>query len=343
MDTNWIAQFVMYSVFLFSLIAYATLDGFDLGVGCLHLFTNTDYERRLMINAIGPVWDGNTTWIVIGAGTLFAAFPKAFSIITPNFYTPFMWIIFGFMLRAASIEFRGKHNSNQWRQWWDRGFFLASLILAFTVGMILGNLIKGVPLNDQGEVVGGMTVFLGLYPVLIALFGISCFMMHGSLYLLMKIEGPFHDKVRKWTYRTIAGFIVFWVIITLVTYWEYPYMMRPFLDMPIMNIFPLLSFSSIAGIIIAIRKKRDGWAFVFSCLSIFFLMLLFVIGTYPYIVYSYIDPMENSLSFMNSSVSEKALWILVGVTLTGIPLSFFYFPYIYRVFRGKVKIDTMSY
>lgn len=342
MDTNWIAQFIMYSVFLFSLVAYAVLDGFDLGVGCLHLFAKGDLERRLMINAIGPVWDGNTTWIVLGGGTLFAAFPKAFSTLAPNLYTPFMWILFGFMLRAASLEFRGKQKGVIWKKIWDAGFFLASVVLAITVGTILGNLIKGIPLNDSGEIEGGFLALLGLYPLLIACFGASCFIMHGCLYLLMKTEGAFHQKIRRWSYRATIVFIIFWALSTLATYFEYPYMVRPFSNYPILGVFPLLSLASIISIIWSIRKKRDGWAFVFSCLSILFLMLLFVIGTFPYIAYSTINPDYNSLSFMNSSVSEKALWVLVGISLTGIPLAFFYFPYMYRVFKGKVELDSMS-
>src|SRR5271167_4276320 len=149
MDSLFIAQFLMYLVLMIAIVAYATLDGFDLGVGCLHLFAKGDQERRLMINAIGPVWDGNSTWIVIGGGVLFAAFPKAFSTLAPNLYTPFMMMLFGFMLRAASIEFRSKKHQSWWTSLWDGGFFLASLVLAFIVGLFLGNLIQGLPLNNQ--------------------------------------------------------------------------------------------------------------------------------------------------------------------------------------------------
>ncbi len=339
MDSLWIAQLIMYAVFLFSLVAYVTLDGFDLGVGCLHLFSKGDNQRRMMINAIGPVWDGNSTWIVIGGGTLFAAFPKAFSTIAPNFYTPLMLILFGFMLRAASIEFRSKGEGKGWKRLWDMNFFFASLILALVLGLILGNLIQGIALNDQGEWEGGS--FLSLYPCVVSLFGVSCFTMHGSLYLLMKSEGDFHDKIRRWAYRSILGFAILWLITTLMTIFQHPRMIEPFYNYPLLSIFPLFSLGSIYGIIHAIQLKKDGIAFLFSCLSIFFLMLLFVMGTFPYLVYSTLK--QNSLTFVNSSVSELALWILVGVSLTGIPLSFFYFPYLYKVFKGKIKIDSMSY
>ncbi len=342
MDTNYLAQLIMYFVFMFAIVAYATLDGFDLGVGCLHLFARGDRERRLMINAIGPVWDGNSTWIVIGGGVLFAAFPKAFSIMAPNFYTPFMFMLLGFMLRAASIEFRSKGHQSWWPPFWDGCFFAASLLVAFIVGMILGNLIQGVPLNDKGEVVGGIFGLMTFYPLLIAFFGISCFAMHGSLYLLMKTEGAFHDRVRKWSHICIAVFLVFWLAATVATFISYPHMTKLFFKYPVIGVFPLMSLVCIANIPLMIRKKQDGNAFFFSCLSIFFLMALFVIGTFPNLVLSTIHP-GHSLTFMNSSVSELALWIMVGVTCTGAPLSFFYFPYIYKVFKGKIQLDAHSY
>jgi cytochrome d ubiquinol oxidase subunit II len=342
-DTNYLAQFIMYAVFMFSIVAYTVLDGFDLGVGCLHLFSKGDQERRLMINAIGPVWDGNSTWIVIGGGVLFGAFPKAFSTLAPNLYTGFMLLMFGFMLRAASIEFRSKGRQAWWTKLWDTGFFFASLILTVVVGLFLGNLIKGMPLDDEGVLDGGLMALVTPYTLIIALLGVACFVMHGSIYLLMKTAGAFHNKVRKWAHRSIAFFILAWIAATIATFAIHPHMIEPFHHHPIIGIFPLLSLGSIGMMIWKIRLKQDGQTFLYSCLTILFLLLLFVIGTFPNIAYSTINPDVNSLTFMNSSVSEFALWILVGVALTGAPLSFFYFPYIYRVFKGKVKLDSHSY
>ncbi|MGH2612407.1 MAG: cytochrome d ubiquinol oxidase subunit II [Rhabdochlamydiaceae bacterium] len=342
MDSLLIAQYLMYIVLMTAIVAYATLDGFDLGVGCLHLFTKTDQERRIMINAIGPVWDGNSTWIVIGGGVLFAAFPKAFSILAPNLYTPFMLMLFGFMLRAAAIEFRSKRKSRKWRSFWDISFFSASLILAFIVGLVLGNLIHGMPLNNKGELEGGFADLLMPYTLVIAVLGISCFMMHGSLYVLMKTEGAFHDKIRKWTHLTIVFFLTLWIIGTTMTFILQPHMIRPFILFPELMVVPVLSLAAVIAIPVLIRKKRDGQAFLCSCLSIFLLLSLFLLGTFPNIARSTLDP-AGSLTLMNSSVSELALWILVAVSLTGVPLSFFYFPYVYRVFKGKIKLDHMSY
>jgi cytochrome d ubiquinol oxidase subunit II len=337
-----VLQFIMYSVLLCSIVAYATLDGFDLGVGSLHLFSKTDEERRIMLNAIGPVWDGNTTWIVIGGGTLFAAFPKIFSTLMPALYTPMMILIFAFMLRGAAVEFRGKERSAKWRRSWDVCFSLSSILLAVTFGLLIGNLVQGLPLDAEGNIVAHMTDLLSPYSIIIMLFAMSLFMMHGSVYLLMKTEGSFHKRIRVWTKRLIAIFIVFWALATAATFLYNPHMVRPILEYPALGIFALLSLASICAIPYFVSKKYDGLAFISSCLCIFLLLTLFVIGTFPYIVYSSIAP-EHSFTLFNASASPLALTVLTIVSLSGIPLTLFYFAYLYRVFRGKVYLDHTSY
>jgi len=211
------------------------------------------------------------------------------------------------------------------------------------IGIVMGNLITGLPLNDQGVVEGGLLALLKPYPLLIAAFGLSVFMMHGSIYLLMKTEGEFHEKVRHWVRRLISVFLFLWFTSTFATFIAQPRMIEPFREYPIIGVLPILSFVCILMILRKVNQKKDGMAFLFSCLTIFFLMALFAIGIFPNLAYSTINPEKNSLTFMNSSVSTKALWIMVAVSCTGAPLSFFYFPYIFRVFRGKVKLDSLSY
>ena len=334
-------QHLVYFVFIIAVVAYATLDGFDLGVGCLHLFARSDYERRLMLNAIGPVWDGNTTWIVIGGGVLFAGFPRAFGTILSGFYTPMMLLIFAFMLRGAAVEFRSKIVSASWRRVWDSCFFFASALLTIVFGLLLGNLIVGVPLTSQG-IVGGMEVLLKPYPILVAFFAASLFLMHASIYLLMKLEGPFHNRVRGWANRLILIFLLFWIATTAATFIYNRHMIQPFLAYPWLGIFALLNLASICAIPLAVRKKYDGTAFIASCLCIVFLLILFEIGNYPYIARSSLDP-AASLTFANSSVSHTALLVLTIVALSGLPLGAFYATYIYRTFRGKVRLDSLSY
>lgn len=336
-------QVLIYFVFIFSIVAYATLDGFDLGVGSLHLFTQGDQERRLMINAIGPVWDGNTTWIVIGGGVLFAGFPKIFADLSSSLYEPVMLLLFGFMLRGAAVEFRSKQSSYRWRYSWDFCFFFASLLLALMVGLLLGNLIKGIPLEPNGEYLGGLIPLFTYYPILVSLMGLSMFMMHGSIYMLMKTEGTFHNKMRRWAIRLIVIFLVLWLIVTISTLTLFPHMSALFFHYPILAIFPLISLSAIMGIIYFVYKKSDGFAFIASCLAIIFLLVLFIIGTFPNIARSSVLPETRSLTLFNSSASKTTLFVMTIIAFSGIPLSFFYGAYVYRVFRGKVKIGPMSY
>lgn len=335
-------QLILYFVFIGSIVAYATLDGFDLGIGSLHLLAKTDEERRLMINAIGPVWDGNTTWIVVGGGVLFAAFPRVFGSLMSGLYTPIMLLIFGFMLRGAAVEFRSKQKSGMWRKTWDLCFSGASLLLALVLGFALGNFIEGIPINAKGEIEGSLVNLMKPYPILVSLFGLSLFTMHGSIFLLMKTEGSFHKRIRRWAKRLIALFLFFWVVTTSVTFTYATHMVQPIIERPILGIFALLSFASIAMILHSIKKGRDGLAFISSCLSIVFLLVLFVVGTFPYFARSTIDP-AYSLTLFNSSSTETALLVLAIVALSGFPLTFFYGAYLYRVFRGKVRLDHLSY
>lgn len=335
-------QNFIYFVFISALISYAVLDGFDLGVGSLHLFARGDRERRLMLNAIGPVWDGNTTWIVVSGGVLFAGFPKIFANMTSGLYTPLMMLLFGFMLRGASVEFRSKKPGKIWRTVWDSSFCFASLLLALTASLVIGNLIQGFPLDSYGQYVGGLAPLINPYALSVALFGLSLFCMHGSLYLGMKTEGEFHERLRRWSKRLVTLFLLLWGGVTIATHALFPHMGVPFFRTPILIVFPLFFLLAVVGLIFSFKKRRASSAFFCSCLTIFLLLSLFVIGTYPKIIISSI-PGVPSLTLYNSSASFIALMAMAIVAILGIPLAYFYVSYIYKVFRGKVHLDNMSY
>ena len=147
-------QVIWYAVIGISVIMYTVLDGFDLGVGCLHLFTRSDQERRLMLNAIGPVWDGNEVWLIIVFGAMFVGFPPVYATICSAFYFIIMILLMGLMIRAVAIEFRSKQESKGWRRFWDCMFSIGSYVIAFIIGVLMGNIIVGVPI-DQNEVFQG--------------------------------------------------------------------------------------------------------------------------------------------------------------------------------------------
>lgn len=339
----FVLQHIALFIFLFSAIAYATLDGFDLGVGCIHLFARKDEERRIFLNAIGPVWDGNSVWIVISTGILLAGFPKVFSSLLSGLYVPMMLLVFGFMFRSAAMEFRSKKESSLWRKTWDILFFLASLLISLDLGLILGNLIQGMPLNHTGIILWDQFYFLNPYAFLIACFTLAFFALHGCLYLLMKTEKDTHKHVLKLSYPLVVSFLALWLVTTLATYEYFPFMMDRIFKHPSLVIFVIISLFGVFSIPYQLYKERFGWAFIGSCIAIVSLMLLYAIGTYPDLIISSRNPKELSLSIFNSSSSPITLWVIFIVALAGAPLSIFYVSYIYKIFKGKVKLDPTSY
>lgn len=336
-------ELIWYFVIILAIICYAMLDGFDLGVGLLHLFAKSDHDRRIFLNSIGPVWDGNEVWLVIVGGALFAGFPDVFATIFSAFYIPVILLLMGLMFRAVSIEFRSKHPSERWRKNWDILFFLGSLIISFGVGVVLGNLITGLPLDNNHYFVGTFADFVQPYSLLVGLTTVALFAMHGAIYLVMKTEGEIQAQIRSWVPRTIAFFILSFLILTVVTIRYKPHMTETMREHPIFLLIPMLAFLTIFMVPYLMNKKYEGWAFITSCLSIALLLSLAAIGTYPNMVISTLNPESNSLLIFNSAASELTLTVLLIIVGIGIPLVLGYGFFIYRVFRGKVKIDTTSY
>lgn len=321
---------------------YAVLDGFDLGVGALHLFTKTDEERRTMINSIGPVWDGNEVWLVTAGGALFAAFPNVYASVFSGFYLAFMLFLYTLIFRAIAIEFRSKQPMDWWRLTWDISFSMASILSSFLIGVVLGNIVWGVPMRADGELDGTFLGLLHPYALLVGVTTVALFMMHGAIYAAMKTEGSFHDTIRKWVYRAIAFFIVCYAATTLATLWYVPRMVETIQHHPILFAIPLLNLLAILNIPRAINLQRDFSAFLSSCAAIVALLGLFGIGMYPYLVYSNPHP-EYSLTIYNAASSPKTLKIMLGMACLGVPLVLAYTASIYWIFRGKVKLDSSSY
>lgn len=336
-------DFLWYLVIIAALAFYAVLDGFDLGVGSLHLFTKGDHERRIFLNAIGPVWDGNEVWLVIVGGALFAGFPEAFATIFSSFYVYTMLLVFGLIFRAVAIEFRSKHESPKWRKSWDVAFSFASLLIAFGTGLVLANLVEGIPLNGNKDFVGSFFDFIRPYPILCGLTTVALFSMHGALYLVMKTEGDLHEQLKAWAKKCIAIFIAFYIVFTLATFYYVPYMTDRIMDHLGLIVVPVAAVLMILNIPRQLNKNNSGWAFLSSALTIVGLFALFAIGSFPTLVRSSIDPVHNSLTIANAASSELTLKVLLIIVVIGLPLVFAYGAYVYRTFRGKVKLDDHSY
>ena len=338
MDLN-VTWFLLVGVLL---TGYAILDGFDLGVGALHLFTKTDKERRICLNAIGPVWDGNEVWLVTGGGALFAAFPMAYATVFSGFYTAFMLFLFGLIFRAVSIEFRSKQPAAWWRNAWDISFSVSSILSSLLAGVALGNIGRGIPLDIDFEYAGSFFTLLNPYALVVGLTTVALFAMHGAIYLVMKTEGDLHDKIRQWAKKTIYIFAFFYLLTTIATFLLVPRMLDNFKAYPFLGIIPVLNVLVIANIFREFRKERDGRAFISSCLAIVCLMVLFGIGIYPNLVWSNPNP-EYSLSIYNAASSPKTLTNMLIIAIIGMPLVLAYTISIYYIFRGKVRLDASSY
>ena len=338
LDLNFI-WFVLVGV-LFT--GYAVLDGFDLGIGALHLFTKTDEERRLMLNSIGPVWDGNEVWLVTGGGALFAAFPNVYATVFSGFYLALMLLLAALIFRAVAIEFRSKRPERWWRQLWDVSFAAGSVGSALLIGVALGNLAWGVPVNADGEYAGTFLGLLRPYPLLVGVTTVALFLMHGAIYGVMKTEGALHDKLRVWAVRGMIGFVICAVTLTMATLLYVPHMAARVRENPWWFTVALANMLAIANIPREFHHGRDGRAFASSCAAIITLMGLFALNMFPDLVYSLPHP-ENSLNIHNAASSPKTLGIMLVIAGLGMPAVTAYMISIYWIFRGKVKLDKASY
>jgi cytochrome d ubiquinol oxidase subunit II len=336
LNTIW---FVLVGVLL---TGYAILDGFDLGVGALHLLTRKDDHRRLMINAIGPVWDGNEVWLVTGGGALFAAFPEVYATVFSGFYLAFMLVLCVLIFRAVAIEFRSKLPMLWWRRMWDVSFSVASIGLSILLGVAFGNIIWGVPLDGQREFSGSFLGLLHPYALLVGVTTLALFMMHGAIYVALKTEGELHEIARGWINNSIIFFVICYGLTTMTTLLYLPHMSQQMRDYPIFFAVPVLTMLAIANIPREIHLGSDFLAFLSSGAAMVGLMTLVAIGIFPTLVLSRPNP-DLSLTIYNAASSPATLTVMLIIALIGVPMVLAYTGSIYYIFRGKVKLDTMSY
>jgi cytochrome d ubiquinol oxidase subunit II len=337
-DLN-IVWFVLLGVLL---AGYAILDGFDLGVGMLHLAARNERERRLMLNSIGPLWDGNEVWLVTFGGAMFAAFPNAYATIFSGFYVAFMLLLFALIFRAVSIEFRGKRESAGWKRFWDFSFFVASTLATFLFGVAVGNAMLGIPINAEGIFTGSFFNLLRPYPILIGLLTVFFAIMHGAIYLYLKTEGELQQVVHRWMWRGFGLTLVAYMLATIFTLAVVPDALRNFHNHPWSWILVVLTVLAFANIPRAIFLGRPFYAFISSALTIAALVFLFSFTLYPNLVASNISP-EYSLTIFNAASSPKTLNIMLIIALVGMPFVLAYTAAIYWAFRGKVGISETSY
>ncbi|MCA9752020.1 MAG: cytochrome d ubiquinol oxidase subunit II [bacterium] len=325
------------------LAGYAILDGFDLGVGILHPFVpRDDREKRISLNSIGPLWDGNEVWLVTFGGALFAAFPEAYASAFSGFYLAFVALLFALIFRAVSLEFRSKVAAPAWRAGWDAGFFASSFLASLLFGVAVGNVMRGLPLSARGDYVGGTLDLLHPYALLTGAFVVSLFALHGGIFLMLKTTGELRARARRAVWRAYAAFVVLYAAVSIATWISVPEAVANFAHARWLWVVPVLNLAAVINVARAVRRGRGGEAFVSSALAIVALVALFAAAMFPNLLRS--DPLpEHSLTLFNAASSARTLEIMLLIAALGLPFVLTYTVIIYRTYRGPVELGDHSY
>ena len=346
METIWF-------IFVALMIAmYVLLDGFDLGAGAIHLIAaREDRERRKIIRAIGPVWDGNEVWLIAAGGTLFFAFPTLYASGFSGFYLPLIIVLWLLMLRGLSIELRGHIADPMWASFWDAVFFLGSSLLAIFFGAAIGNVVRGVPLDADGYFFQPLWTdfnpfsdtpgILDPYTVLIGLLALATLIVHGSNFIALKTDGDLNARSRTISRRFTYATVVLTVLATAFTFWVSPWILESFNERPYGYVLPLVAIAGLVGMILFNIRNDDRAAFLSSGAYIIGMLTSTVFGVYPRVLPA-VDP-ANNLTIYNASASQYGMavglvWWSIGMVLAAV-----YFVVIYRLFRGKVRLEDEGY
>jgi cytochrome d ubiquinol oxidase subunit II len=325
---------------------YVVLDGFDFGAGALHLLVaKTNEERREVLGAIGPFWDGNEVWLLAGGGSLFLAFPKVLAAGFSGFYLAMWLVVWSLMLRGISIEFRSHVEDGLWRHFWDGTFALSSVLLPVLLGAALGNVLRGVPLDASGYF--GMALWtdfrlgphpgvLDWYTVLVGLFVLVTVAAHGSVFLAWKTAGPVHDRAKGLAMRLWGLVLVLWTAATLATSVVNPGIFQQWRTAPLAWIGTLLFLAGLALVFTGIRRERFLQAFLGSGAFIVGILAASAASLYPVMLKSTLDPAFD-LTALNASVGKHGLQSGLVWWLVGFPLAIGYLVFLFRFHRGKVK------
>jgi cytochrome d ubiquinol oxidase subunit II len=331
---------------------YVLLDGFDLGAGAIHLFAaRSERERRTIIRAIGPVWDGNEVWLIAAGGTLFFAFPLLYASGFSGFYLPLIIVLWLLMIRGLSIELRGHIGNPLWASFWDAMFFIGSALLAIFYGAALGNVVRGVPLNEGGYFFQPLWTdfspfsanpgILDWYTVLIGLLALTTLVVHGANFVAVKTENELNARSGRIARIFAFALVVLTVLGTAATFWVRPEMLTSFNERPYGYVLPLIAIAGLAGMIYFNMSRHDRAAFLSSSAYIVGMLTSTVFAVYPNVLPA-VNP-ENSLTIQNASASQYGMtvgliWWSIGMVLAAV-----YFVVIYRLFRGKVRLEDEGY
>jgi cytochrome bd ubiquinol oxidase subunit II len=343
---------VWYAIVAGMLAIYAILDGFDFGAGIVHRFVaRTDAERRTVLAAIGPIWDGNEVWLIAAGGVLFLAFPRVYAAAFSGFYLALIIVLWLLILRGVSIAARSEQENPLWREFCDTTFAVASALLAVVLGTSLGNVVRGVPLDATGWFAmplftnfrpGSNPGIFDWYTTLVGIFTLCVLSGHGALYLAWRTTGPVQDRSRNWARAAWLTAIPLWVLATIATAWLQPNIFTALVSRPWSIVFVLLMAAGLWGVFHFLRREQELRAFLSSSAFLAGVLAATMTGNYPSWLRSTLDP-AHSLTATNAAAQAHALevaivWWVVGIILVGA-----YFVYLFRSVRGKVDSATAEY
>ena len=337
LETLW---FVLYVGII---AGYVILDGFDLGVGILSPFVaRTDRDHRMLLNAIGPVWDGNEVWLVLGGGALFAAFPVVYASLFSGFYLAMMLVLLVLILRTIAIEFRSHRESPRWRSTWDWFFFASSLGITLLLGVALGNVIRGIPLDSSGQVTLKLVDLLNPYSLAVGVTAVAMLSLHGGIFLTLKVDGELRGRIERLVPRLMVAFFALMTVLVVWTLLLRTEVTATYRDRVWIAAFPVLALVST---VVAWRLIRAGHflpAFGASALTIALLMATVAAGMYPVMLPSSIDS-SYDLTVHNAASAPETLTVMTVIAVIGIPFVLLYTAGVYYFFRGRVVLDDHGY
>ena len=317
-------------------------DGFDLGIGTLYPFLGkTDPDKRVMINALGPLWDGNEVWLITAGGVTFAAFPLVYSVMFSSLYSALMLILFALILRGVSFEFRGKIQSPRWIKIWDTCIFLGSFAPALLFGVAFANIFKGIPIDHNGIYHGTLFTLLNPYGLLGGVLFVLLFMNHGALWLAIKSEGDLHKRAVSTAHKLWPVLVCIAVVFLIASKFS-TRLYDNYMQHPAFFIVIVITVLALLGIRLFLAKKAYFKAWFASALTIVGATFFGVIGLFPNLFPSSLNP-RYSLTANNASSSPLTLKIMLIVVIVFIPLVIGYQIWAYNLFKGKVTEADLSY
>lgn len=341
--------FIWFWIVALMLVAYVVLDGFDLGVGILHpLVARTEQERRIMFRSIGPVWDGNEVWLLAAGGTLYFAFPLLYASAFSGFYLPLMIVLWLIILRGLSVELRSHIQMDVWKSFFDGLFFLSSALLAIFFGAALANVVRGVPLGADGYFFlplwtnwqpGAAPGILDWYTVIGGVLALLALAIHGACYLLVKTEGDLQARARNFIRRTWVVLLLVDILSLIATLYVRPDTLTNYQTYPVGYLIPILVIASLFGIFVFNAKKQDRNAFLSSCLFLASMMAGAAYALYPTLLPT-VGSAGPSITVSEALSGPHTLHVGLIWWGFGMLLALLYFVVVYKMFRGKVTLDS---